>query len=92
GAPSFSFIKGFFIKPANLVTQFFLNTLSMMLKSDPQLNSPAKPKVVVVSSAGVTTKDSNAALPFLLKLLYATMPIPHNDTLGLERLAHYSTG
>ncbi|KAL0573816.1 hypothetical protein V5O48_008124 [Marasmius crinis-equi] len=89
GAPSFSFTKGFIIKPANLVTQSFLNALSTMPKA--QLDSSAQPKIVVVSAAGVT-KDSHAALPFLLKLLYATMPIPHNDKRGLERLAYYLAG
>ncbi|KAL0571803.1 hypothetical protein V5O48_010158 [Marasmius crinis-equi] len=62
-----------------------------MLKSDFQLNPPARSKVVVGSSARAT-KKSPAALPFLLKLLYAILPTPHNDKLGLERLAHYSAG
>ncbi|KAL0569517.1 hypothetical protein V5O48_012447 [Marasmius crinis-equi] len=69
--------------------QSFLNTLSTIPKA--QLDPPAQPKLVVVSSAGVT-KDSHTVLLSLLKPLYSTIPVPRNDELGLEHLAHYSAG
>ncbi|KAE9394886.1 hypothetical protein BT96DRAFT_998115 [Gymnopus androsaceus JB14] len=82
---SFSLRKGIIISPANLVTQAVLNILCTMPTQSP------KPKIVTISSGGLT-HSGHAALPLLLKPLYATMGIPHKDKLGAERAIAYCAG
>jgi len=74
------------ISPANLVTQSTLNVLCTMPQSDPQ------PKIITVTTRGVT-RSSHAALPLLLKPLYSYLLGPAiEDKLGAERAIAYSAG
>jgi len=85
--PTFSLTKGFVQTPANLCAQSLLNVLSTWPHDMAQ-----PPKLVVLTSNGLT-KKSHAALPFLLKGLYGTMLAkPHADKLGAERLLFHVSG
>jgi hypothetical protein len=89
GDPKFSFTKGFYITPANLVTQCLLNALCTLPAN--QRTQQSQPRIVVITSVGITA-SSHAALPFLLKLLFRfLLPVPHTDKVGAERvIAHVS--
>jgi hypothetical protein len=78
---SFKVTKGFVINPPNITTKAILNVLCTMPESTP------RPKVIAVSSMGVT-KDCPA--PLVYKPLYGyLLRSPHADKQGLERvLAH----
>ena len=85
GLPKFKLTKGFIIHPHNLVTQSLLNTLST-LPSTPQ------PKVITISSTGLT-KKSHRNLPWALKPFYAYfLAVPHRDKVGAERAVAYCAG
>ncbi|ESK95119.1 hypothetical protein Moror_13851 [Moniliophthora roreri MCA 2997] len=86
GTPHFSFRKGFIVEPHDLVTRCMLNALCTIPKDSPL------PKVVTVTSTGLT-RSSHAALPMLLKPLYAyLLAVPHHDKIGVERLLHHCAG
>ncbi|KAL0565410.1 hypothetical protein V5O48_016612 [Marasmius crinis-equi] len=86
GTPTFHAMKGYVIDPPNLVTQSLLNAISTIPTSQPQ------PKIVVISSNGLT-KASNEALPILLRPFYAAMLAhPHKDKVGVERVIHHVAG
>ncbi|KAG7087726.1 hypothetical protein E1B28_013672 [Marasmius oreades] len=86
GTPEMSLTKGAIIKPADLVTRSFMNTITTMPTSQPQ------PKIIAVSSTGLT-KTSHASLPLPLKPLYAWMlALPHKDKIGLEIIIHHCAG
>ena len=78
---SFKVTKGFTIDPPNITTKAILNVLCTMP------TSPTPPKVIAITSIGVT-KDS--PIPLVYKPLYGyLLRGPHADKLGLERvLAH----
>ena len=80
---SFKVTKGFVINPPNITTKAMLNVLCTMPESTP------RPKVIAISSIGVT-KDCPA--PLVYKPLYGyLLRGPHADKQGLERvLAHVS--
>ncbi|KAF9060957.1 hypothetical protein BDP27DRAFT_1338890 [Rhodocollybia butyracea] len=83
---SFNLFKGFVISPANLVTQALLNILCTM----PTQDSP--PKSIIISSAGFN-HSSYAALPLLMKPLYAyLLKGPLKDKMGAERAIAHCTG
>ncbi|KAF9017354.1 hypothetical protein BDZ89DRAFT_1165779 [Hymenopellis radicata] len=87
GIPSFSLKRGVFMTPENLVTQCLLNLLCT-IPSD--LSAP--PKLVAITSMGVT-HDSHKRVPVLLKPLYAYgLAAPHKDKVGAERAISYCTG
>ncbi|KAF5364620.1 hypothetical protein D9758_005546 [Tetrapyrgos nigripes] len=77
--------RGAVIKPANLVTQCLLNVLCTM----PSPSKQPYPKIVTISSTGLT-RSAHSALPLLLKPLYGwLLDLPHQDKLGAERtVAH----
>ncbi|KAJ3764344.1 hypothetical protein EV360DRAFT_31524 [Lentinula raphanica] len=82
GTPSFSATKGFIITPANLVTQSLLNVLCTMSTQS------AQPKLITISSAGLT-RSAHAKVPLLLKPVYYLLDVPHKDKMGAERaIAH----
>jgi hypothetical protein len=84
GIPSFSFTKGFVISPPNLVTQSLLNVLET-------LPSP-HPKIITISSAGIT-HTSHKALPLPLKPLYGFfLSAPHKDKRGAEEAIAHCAG
>ncbi|PPR02059.1 hypothetical protein CVT24_011158 [Panaeolus cyanescens] len=86
GNPKFHPLKGFLINPANLVTQALLNVLCTV----PQ--TPALPKVVTLSTLGVTS-TSRSASPLLLKPLYGYLIAPAmDDKLGMERVIAHCAG
>ncbi|KAJ8508398.1 hypothetical protein ONZ45_g9326 [Pleurotus djamor] len=86
GTPTFHILKGAIITPPNLVTQCFANVLCTIPKTSPL------PKIVTISSLGLT-KDGHNALPLALKPLYGyLLKLPHKDKLGLEVLAHHAAG
>ncbi|KAF9261990.1 hypothetical protein L218DRAFT_929898 [Marasmius fiardii PR-910] len=86
GIPELSLIKGAIIKPADLVTRSFINAISTMPTSQPQ------PKIIVLSSNGLT-KVSHEALPLPLKPLYGwLLALPHKDKLGVERVVAHCAG
>lgn len=79
-------LKGLIIFPENLVTQSLLNALCTMPESMP------RPRVVTISSNGLT-KASHAALPAILKPLYGYfLAAPHKDKAGAERVIAYCAG
>jgi hypothetical protein len=84
GTPKFELTKGFTISPANLVTQSLLNVFSTLL--------PHHPKIITISSTGLT-KKSHVNLPFALKPLYAyLLAVPHKDKVGAERVVSHCAG
>ncbi|KAF9077518.1 hypothetical protein BDP27DRAFT_472482 [Rhodocollybia butyracea] len=86
GLPGFSLTKGVYQSPANLVTESLLNALCTM----PTQVSP--PKLVVVSSTGIT-HSSHAALPLPLKAFYGQiLAAPHKDKFGVERVVAHCAG
>ncbi|KAF9535586.1 hypothetical protein CPB83DRAFT_888278 [Crepidotus variabilis] len=85
GTVQFSFSRGFYMDPVNLVTQSLLNVLST-------IPSGASPRLVIVSSTGLTAA-SHRALPFALKPMYSKMlAAPHKDKVGAERLISHLAG
>ena len=91
GAPEFHPIKGFasVIPPHNLqvVTQCLLNVLCEIPKTNPQ----ALPKVITISTIGVT-RSSRSQVPFLLNIFYGyliTGSQPLQDKLGTERVIYH---
>ncbi|KAI6103401.1 amino acid permease-domain-containing protein [Pisolithus sp. B1] len=84
GTPRFSISKGFVISPPNLVTQALLNCLET-------LPTPA-PKIIVISSTGLTRASHNN-LPLLLKPLYGyLLRVPHKDKCGVEEVLAHCVG
>ncbi|KAF5364600.1 hypothetical protein D9758_005545 [Tetrapyrgos nigripes] len=85
GKPSIDIRRGAVIKPHNLVTQCFLNAVCTM----PPPSKQPYPKVITISSTGLT-RNSHAALPILLKPLYGwLLDLPHQDKLGAERIVSH---
>ncbi|KAK7053461.1 hypothetical protein VNI00_004087 [Paramarasmius palmivorus] len=85
GTPKYNVRQGFVITPHNLVSKSLLNTLAT-------IPSEQRPKVIVISSTGLT-KTSHASLPFLLKPFYAHfLAEPHKDKVGVERIVHHCAG
>ncbi|KLO12063.1 hypothetical protein SCHPADRAFT_929503 [Schizopora paradoxa] len=85
GYPSFSITKGFVQDPHNLCTACMLNVLATMPRDAP-------PKLIFLSSVGLT-KETHKAIPFALKPVYGVMlKVPHNDKLGMETAVAYAAG
>ncbi|KAK0239490.1 hypothetical protein EDD85DRAFT_766226 [Armillaria nabsnona] len=85
GTPKFHPLKGAVITPENLVTQCFLNLICTIPHT-------ATPKIVAISSTGLT-HESHASLPLLLKPLYGYLLAgPHKDKLGMERVIAHCAG
>jgi len=72
------------MSPPNLVTQSFLNVLQ---------NLPSvHPKIIVISSTGLT-RTSYKALPLLLKPLYSyILSVAHKDKCGTEEVIAHCVG
>ncbi|KAJ6498975.1 hypothetical protein C8R45DRAFT_99383 [Mycena sanguinolenta] len=86
--PKFQLTKGFVQTPPNLVTQCLLNVLCTM----PTYTSAPQPKIIVISSTGLTP-SAHAALPLLLKPLYGVvLAAPHRDKIGMERAIAHCAG
>ncbi|KAF9053171.1 hypothetical protein BJ165DRAFT_1339359 [Panaeolus papilionaceus] len=86
GNPKFHPLKGFQINPPNLVTQSLINVLCTMPKASPP------PKIVALSTLGVT-RTSRSASPLLLKPLYGYLIGPAMyDKLGMERVIAHCAG
>jgi hypothetical protein len=74
------------LDPPNIVTQSLLNTLCTMPSSHPL------PKVITISSTGVT-RSSHATLPLVLKPVYSYLLGPaHKDKHGSERVIAHCAG
>lgn len=74
--------------PPNLVTNSLFNILSTF----PSQSQPTPPKVITVSSIGLTPVE-HRELPLLLKPLYSSLlAAPHDDKLGSERVALEAAG
>jgi len=81
---SFKLTKGVTINPPNITTKAILNVLTTIPDSTP------KPKIIAVTSIGVT-KDS--PIPLVYKPLYGyLLRGPHADKLGLERILAHACG
>ncbi|TCD71853.1 hypothetical protein EIP91_003196 [Steccherinum ochraceum] len=88
GLPHFSLSKGVYMDPPNLVTTSVLNILSTF----PADSQPTPPKIITVSSIGLTPAE-HKKLPLLLKPLYGSLlAAPHEDKLGSERVALEAAG
>ncbi|KAJ7693320.1 hypothetical protein B0H17DRAFT_1168870 [Mycena rosella] len=84
--PTFSIFKGMVFEPPNPTTQ----CMSAVLCTMPTYAGGHQPKFIALSSIGLTP-PAHAALPLLIKPLYAMLELPHRDKIGLERvLAHCS--
>ncbi|KAJ7647037.1 hypothetical protein FB45DRAFT_186954 [Roridomyces roridus] len=83
----FSLTKGMTINPHNAVTQCLLNVLCTM----PTYPSAPQPKLVVLSSTGLTPA-AFSALPFALKPLYALLGGPHRDKIAMEYVIAHCAG
>jgi hypothetical protein len=78
-------LKGAIVTPENLVTQCLMNVLTTM-------PSPYPPKIVTISSMGLTRTAHNE-LPLLLKPMYNyLLALPHKDKVGAERIAFHCAG
>jgi len=87
GAPNFSLTRGLYLDPADICTRSMLNLLSV-LPREPS----AQPKLVLISSNGLT-KKSHQDLPILLKPFYSTaLAGPHADKIGMERAVAEAAG
>jgi len=89
GIPGFSFTKGFVVTPGNLCAAALLNTLATFSQSTTPPHP--QPRLIVITVLGLT-KASHASLPLPIRGLWATMPGPHADKLGMEKLVHHSAG
>ncbi len=95
--PDFHLLKGFQLPTPNLCTRSFLNVLlalkaSISSPSHPSEPTKPQPKIVVLSSIGIT-RESHAKIPLLLKPMYGhLLHGPHTDKLGFERIFAYSAG
>lgn len=70
----------------NLVTQCFLNVVYII----PPHTSP---RIVAISSSGLTKRGHKVALPLLLKPMYLwLLAVPHKDKIGMERAIAHSAG
>ncbi|KAF7376428.1 NAD(P)-bd-dom domain-containing protein [Mycena sanguinolenta] len=86
--PKFQLSQGFVQTPVNLVTQCFLNVLCTI----PTYPDAPQPKIIVISSTGLTP-SAHAALPCLLKPLYGVvLAAPHKDKIGMERAIAHCAG
>lgn len=86
--PTFHLLKGFIQTPANLVTRCLLNVFCTM----PQHSDAPLPKIIVITSLGVTS-TAYKALPILLKPIYTILlPYPAKDKLGAERVIAHCAG
>lgn len=86
GYPKFSLSNGFVLDPPDLCTRSMSNVLATMPRIEPT------PKIILLSSAGLT-KSSHAAVPFLFKPLYGSLlDSPHADKLGMERVVAHAAG
>ncbi|KAK7455292.1 hypothetical protein VKT23_011165 [Stygiomarasmius scandens] len=79
GTPNISIRRGLYIIPDNLVTQSLLNVLRTM----PPTSKQPLPKIITVSSAGLT-KASYKSLPLLLKPVYSLLVNAFKDKVGAE--------
>ncbi|KAK7005811.1 NAD(P)-bd-dom domain-containing protein [Favolaschia claudopus] len=78
--PKFHLTKGFVQTPGNMVAQCLVNVLCTM----PKHTYRPQPKIVVISSTGLTP-SAHEALPTLLKPLYGiVLASPHKDKLAME--------
>ncbi|GLB38000.1 hypothetical protein LshimejAT787_0410510 [Lyophyllum shimeji] len=92
GTPKFHLTKGFVISPPNLVTQSLLNALSTLPSPSSQSSPSSRPRIITISSTGLT-RTSHAALPCPLKPLYAyLLASPHRDKVGAERVVSHLAG
>lgn len=88
GLPNFSLFKGVYMDPPNLVTSSLLNVVSTFSAG----SQPSPPKLITVSSIGLTPSE-HSGLPFLLKPLYGSLlAAPHDDKLGSERVVFEAAG
>ncbi|KAJ7130180.1 hypothetical protein C8R44DRAFT_829667 [Mycena epipterygia] len=85
--PTFHIFKGLVFESRNLVTQCMLNVLCTM----PTYTDAPQPKIIVISSTGLTP-TAHAALPLLIKPLYSLLDVPHTDKIGMERAIAYCSG
>ena len=86
GIHKFVLSKGYVISPPNLVTQSMQNVLSTL----PSSFTP--PKIITVSTTGLT-KSSHSSLPLPLKPLYTyALKGPHQDKVGAEKIIAYCAG
>lgn len=82
GYPTFHLNGGLLLEPPDLCSHSLLNALATMPRT------PTPPRIVALTSTGLS-RESNATLPFAVRLLYRTLSSPHNDKLGAEKiLAH----
>ena len=80
----FHITKGFLISPENLITQAILNVLETLPAS--------QPKIIAISSIGVTAA-SRKALTFFLWALYGyLLPQAHRDKRGAEQIYAHIAG
>ncbi|THU96942.1 hypothetical protein K435DRAFT_778301 [Dendrothele bispora CBS 962.96] len=85
GTPKFDARHLVVVKPENLVTLSLLNVLRTM----PPTSKQPFPRIVTISSTGLT-KTSHESLPLLLKPLYAyILASPHKDKVGVERVVSH---
>ncbi|CAE7106082.1 unnamed protein product [Rhizoctonia solani] len=85
GDPSFSFVKGFIVNPADITTRSMSVLLSIVQ------SSTVRPRLVTVSSNGLDQR-SHSLLPLPLKIFYGyLLRVPHEDKIGLERNVKQAT-
>ncbi|KAJ7609567.1 hypothetical protein DFH06DRAFT_1376151 [Mycena polygramma] len=83
---TFSITKGVVLVPHDLVSSCMLNVFcTMPTHASPQL------KFIIVSSSGLTPVG-HAALPLVLKPLYAMIDGPHKDKICMERVVAHCAG
>lgn len=84
---SFHLTKGFIVTPGNLCTTAILNVQRAIVQT-----GSAIPKIVVLSSTGLT-RQSKAVMPLLLRPLYGwALHTAHEDKRGLETVIHHGIG
>ncbi|KAJ7680597.1 hypothetical protein DFH06DRAFT_973813 [Mycena polygramma] len=86
GYPNFSVTKGFVLNPHDLVSCCMLNVLCTM-----PTNTAPQPKFVIISSSGLTPVG-HAALPIMLRPVYAMIDGPHKDKICMERVVSHCAG
>lgn len=91
GQATFQICKGLVIDPPDLVTHCFLN-LVRTIPSSLRSPSSAQPRIVTISSTGLT-RAGHKKLPAVLKPLYGyVLAGPHDDKLGAENVAAHYVG
>jgi hypothetical protein len=86
GRPSFSLTRGIYLDNPRIVSACMHTLLSVW--PHPESDGPSPTKLIAITSNGLT-KNSHNALPWLLKIFYSLLTVPHQDKRAVEQFIAY---